>query len=299
MTSTELRGSIPPIVCPFRNGDVDVEAYASLIERQVESGSHGVLVNGTTGEPSMLTVGERKRLAEVAIDVVAGRRPVVVATGSQSHAETVELTEHADAAGADALLIVTPYYCRPPQAGLHRYFIDLAARTERPVLAYHIPGRAAVNLELDTLCRIVEDAPNFVGMKHASTDLGFVTDVLGRLGRDFRVFVGLEELSLPMMAIGAVGLMNAVGNIWPERVAALSEAVLDGRLEDARDLHFELADLNKAVFFSTNPIPMKYMMRRLGVLEVNEHRLPMQAADADLERRLDEVLERSGLLASA
>jgi 4-hydroxy-tetrahydrodipicolinate synthase len=291
-----LRGSIPPIVCPFRDGAIDEDAYAALVERQITGGSQGVLVNGTTGEPSTLTIEERKRLASIALSVAGGRIPVVVATGSQSHAETVELTMHADAAGADALLIVTPYYIKPPQEGLHRYFVDLAARTERPVLVYHIPGRAAVDLSIDTLCRIAGEAPNFVGMKHASTDLGLVTDAIAKLGEDFRIFVGLEELSLPMLAVGASGLMNAVANVWPEQVAALYVAVRDGRLDHAREVNTRLAELNRAVFFSTNPIPMKYMMRRLGMLEVNEHRLPMVAASPELEARLDDVLHRAGLL---
>jgi 4-hydroxy-tetrahydrodipicolinate synthase len=178
---------------------------------------------------------------------------------------------------------------------LAEYFIDVARRTRLPVLIYHIPGRAAVNLEVGTVARIVEGAPNVVGIKHAANDLGFATEVLARLGADFRLFVGLEELSFPMLAIGASGLMNAVANVAPRQVAELYDAVARGDVPAGRRIHQALFELNQAVFYDTNPIPMKYMMKRLGLLAANEHRLPMVPASPDLERRLDAVLERAGL----
>lgn len=291
-----LRGSIPPIVTPFRDGKVDYGAYAKLIDFQILNGTHGILVNGTTSEPSTLTIVERKQLLREAIRVANGRVPVVAATGSQSHAETVDLTEDAAKAGAQALLVVTPYYIRPPQRGLAAFFKDIGARTELPLMIYHIPGRTAVNVELDTLKQIAEDVPTLVGIKHAVNDLGMVSDMLQAFGPEFRIFVGLEEYSFPMMAVGACGLMNAVANVAPRLVADLSNATAAGDMASARELHFTLYELNKAVFFDTNPIPMKYMMRRLGILERNEHRLPMLAATEALERRLDGVLERAGLL---
>lgn len=290
-----LRGSFPPVVTPFRRGEVDYDKFAELIDYQIREGSHGVLVTGTSGEPSTLTIDERTQLVKVAVDTAAGRISVVAATGSQSHAETVALTARAEKAGVDALLVVTPYYIRPPQRGLVAYYADLGQRTDLPLMIYHIPGRAAIGMQLDTLERIVEKAPNLVGMKHAVNDLGFVSDMLNRFGFDFRVFVGLEELSFPMLAIGASGLMNAVGNIAPRKVAALYEKTVQGALQEARSLHYELFELNQAVFFDTNPIPVKYMMKRMGLLRDNEHRLPMMPATKDLEQRLDEVLRRAGL----
>ncbi|MFQ5699847.1 MAG: 4-hydroxy-tetrahydrodipicolinate synthase [Myxococcota bacterium] len=291
----ELCGSVPPLVTPFRKGEVDLEAYASQIEHQVRCGSHGLLVNGTSAEPSTLTIEERNRLVSTAVEVADGRLPVIAATGSQSFAETLELTRHAERAGADALLVVTPYYIRPPQRGLVQYYTELCRTTSLPVLIYHIPGRAAVGLELESLEQILEAAPNLVGMKHAVDDLGFVTRALERLGRGFRIFVGLEELSFPMLALGACGMMNAVANVDPARVAALYEAVAAGDLERARNLHYALAELNRSVFFDTNPIPVKYMMRRLGLLERNEHRLPMCPPTPELASRLDRVLAQAGL----
>ncbi len=291
-----LKGSIPPLVTPFRNGEVNYDAYAQLIEFQVKHGSHGVLVNGTTAEPSTLTLEERNRLVDVAVQVAAKRIPVVAATGSQSLRETRHLTEHAVKSGADALLIVTPYYIRPPQRGLIAYYLELAAISDLPWMVYHIPGRTAVNVTIDTLKELRSRSATFVGMKHAVNDLGLVSECMSELGKDFRVFVGLEELSFPMMAVGACGLMNAVGNLQPGILAQLCVAVWRNDLGAAQSLHQRLLEINQAVFFDTNPIPMKYMMKRLGILAANEHRLPMVPATAELERRLDGVLRRAHLL---
>ena len=293
---SRLKGSIPPLVTPLREGAVDLDAYARLVEFQIENGSHGILVNGTTAEPSTLTLEERNTLVDVAIKTAGGRVPIVAATGSQSLAETEVLTDHAVEAGVDALLIVTPYYVRPPQRGLVQYYLELASRHDTPWMIYHIPGRTAVSVTIDSLEQLRGASPHFVGMKHAVNDLGFVSECLNALGDDFRIFVGLEDLSFPMMSVGACGLMNAVGNLRPGVLAELCEAVWKNDLEVARGLHHRLFEINQAVFFDTNPIPMKYMMKRLGILSENEHRLPMMPATSDLEKRLDSVLERAGLL---
>lgn len=291
-----LKGSITPIVTPFQKDQVDYDTYAKLIDWQIVNGGHGVLVNGTTAEPSVLSVEERNRLVDVAIEAAQGRVPVLAATGSQSHAETVALTEHADKAGVDGMLVVTPYYIRPPQRGLVEYYVDIGRRTDKPLLIYHIPGRAAVNMELATVKAIRERVPNLVGMKHAVNDMGFVTHMLDAFGDDWRVFVGLEELSFPMLAVGACGLMNAVGNLAPRKVADLVEAVERNDYAAARKLHFALFELNQSVFYDTNPIPIKYMMKRMGLLRENDHRLPMMPATRELEARLDGVLDRAGLI---
>jgi 4-hydroxy-tetrahydrodipicolinate synthase len=290
-----LRGSIPPLITPFKRGEVDYEKYAELVSYQIEQGSHGILVNGTTAEPSTLTTAERNRLVTLAIETTAGRVPVVAATGSQSLAESRLLTEHALAEGADALLIVTPYYIRPPQRGLIAYYLELAANHDVPWMVYHIPGRAAVSVTLDTLKALKDKSPHFVGIKQAVNDLGFVSECLHELGADFKVFVGLEELSFPMMAVGACGLMNAVGNLRPGVLAEMCEAVFANDMAAARRLHDQLLEINKAVFFDTNPIPMKYMMKKLGLLVENEHRLPMVPATAELAAKLDGVLARAAL----
>jgi 4-hydroxy-tetrahydrodipicolinate synthase len=291
-----LKGSIPPVVTPIRNGEIDYAAYAGLVEFQVAEGSHGVLVNGTTAEPSTLTIEERNRLVDIAMETANGRVPVVAATGSQSLAETEVLTQHAVSAGVDALLIVTPYYIRPPQRGLIEYYLQVASQHETPWMIYHIPGRTAINVTLDSMKEIKSRSPHFVGMKHAVNDLGFVTECFAALGNDFKIFVGLEELSFPMMTIGACGLMNAVGNLRPGILAEMCDAVWNSDLATGRELHQRLLEINQAVFYDTNPIPMKYMMKKMGIMPTNEHRLPMVPATPELEKRLDAVLDRAGLL---
>jgi 4-hydroxy-tetrahydrodipicolinate synthase len=295
-TLERLKGSMPPLVTPFRDGEVDYDAYARLVEFQIRNGSHGIVVTGTTAEPSTLSLEERNRLVDVSVQVTGKRVPVIAATGSQSLRETRQLTEHAAQAGADALLIVTPYYIRPPQRGLVAYYLELAKLSSLPWMVYHIPGRAAVSVTIETLEELRSRSSNFVGMKHAVNDLGFVAECHAALGKDFRIFVGLEELSFPMMAIGACGLMNAVGNLRPQALVELCEAVWRNDLARGQALHQQLLEINQAVFYDTNPIPMKYMMKRLGLLATNEHRLPMVPASAELERRLDGVLRRAGLL---
>lgn len=291
-----LRGSIPPLVTPFRNGEVDYDAYARLVAMQIEKGSHGILVNGTTSEPATLTIEERNELVDIALSVAAKRVPVVAATGSQSLAETCRLTEHAAKAGADSLLIVTPYYTRPPQRGLVAYYQQVASISNLPWMVYHIPGRTAVSVTLDTLKELKSNSPAFVGMKHAVNDLSLVSECRAAFGAEFKIFAGLEELSFPMMAVGACGLMNAVGNLCPGVLRQMCEAVWTNDLATAQALHSRLFEINQAVFFDTNPIPIKYMMKRLGILPTNEHRLPMVPATPDLEKRLDAVLKRAGLL---
>ena len=296
MQLNKIRGSIPPIITPFVNGEVDYKTYASLIEHQIKNGSHGILVNGTTAEPSTLTLDERNKLINIAVEVANGKIPVIAGTGSQSIIETKILTNHAVKAGVDSLLIVTPYYIKPPQRGLIEYYLELTEKIEIPWMIYHIPGRTAVNVTLETMKILSDKSANFVGMKHAVNDLGFVTECLSAFGPDFKIFVGLEELSFPMLSIGACGLMNAVGNLRPNILSEMCEAVWNKNNERGLELHHQLLEINQAVFYDTNPIPIKYMMKKLGIMKNNEHRLPMMPATVELEKRLDIVLRNSGLL---
>ena len=292
---SKIKGSIPPIISPFVNDTLDYDAFAGLVEFQINKGSHGILVNGTTAEPSTLTVEERNKTVDTAIATNNGRLPVIAATGSQSLAESKILTRHAAEVGVDALLIVTPYYIRHPQRGLVEYFLNVMEGIKTPWMIYHIPGRASVSITLETVKELKERSPNFIGMKHAVNDLGFVSECIDAFP-DYLVFVGLEELSFPEMAIGAAGLMNAVGNLRPDLLAEMCQAVWDNDLAKGREIHQRLLELNQSVFFDTNPIPIKYMMKRLGVIPKNHHRLPMMPAEPALEKRLDGVLERAGLL---
>jgi 4-hydroxy-tetrahydrodipicolinate synthase len=300
LADSALRGSYPPLVTPVdRDGAVDGDAFAESVSRQVEGGSHGVVVTGTTGEPSLLSVEERIGLYRIATQTAAGRIPVVAATGAASLDDTLRLCAAAVDASADALLVVTPYFVRPPQRGLVEYYTTICARFDLPVLVYHIPGRAAVGVDAATLEQIAEAAPNFVGMKHAASDVAIIGEAHRRLGAGFRIFAGLEQYSLPMLAAGACGLMNAVGNLVPGMLAAMCDHVLRGDLHAAQAIDARLGELNDAIFWDTNPIPLKYMLRRLGLVDGNRHRLPMVPASPELERRLDAVLQRAGLLSES
>ncbi len=292
---SKLKGSIPPLITPFKDGHVDYQAYAGLVEFQIDKGSHGILVNGTTSEPSTLTLEERNKTVQTAVNTNKGRLPIVAATGSQSLAESRNLTRYAAEAGVDALLIVTPYYIVPPQRGLIEYYLDVMEGIDVPWMIYHIPGRASVSITLDSVKELKDRSPYFVGMKHAVNDLAFVSECINTFP-DYLVFVGLEELSFPEMAIGAVGLMNAVGNLRPDFLAEMCQAVWDNDLAKGREIHQRMLEINQSVFFDTNPIPIKYMMKRLGLIPENHHRLPMMPAEPALEKRLDGVLERAGLL---
>ena len=291
-----LRGSFPPLVTPFQNGKVDYAKFTELVERQVEAGSQGIVVAGTTGEPSSLSVEERTELLKVAVSVSAGRLQVVAATGSQSFAETTALTTQAEQAGADALLIVTPYYIKPSQRGLTEYFVSLSQQISLPWMIYHIPGRAAVSIKARTVIEIASRSPQLVGLKHADQNLELLTELLIALGPEFRIFCGVEALSLPMLILGASGLMNAVGNLAPAKVAALYDAVQRKDLQRALEIHTQIFELNQSIFIDTNPVPLKYMMSRLGILDAPELRLPLVSIDEPSTKILDKVLSRAGLL---
>jgi len=291
-----LRGSYTPVVTPFCEGKVDYQQFAALVERQVKGGSHGVVVAGSTGEATSLSVKEREQLFKTAVGTAKGRIPVVAAAGSASYEETAELCISAEKIGVDALLIVTPYYVRPPQGALVEYFVQIGKKTRLPLMIYHIPGRAAVSVTAQTVARIADRTPTLAGIKHAAQELDLVSELLLRLGPDFRVFCGLESLSLPMLVIGASGVMNAVGNLDPGRVAALCNAAASGQWDEARTLHYELFSIAQSIFLDTNPIPLKYMMARMGLLASSEVRLPLVALDSEREQVLDDVLRRGHLI---
>jgi 4-hydroxy-tetrahydrodipicolinate synthase len=296
MSETDsLRGAYCPLVVPFSDGKIDFDGYGKLIERQIVEGTHGLLVNATSGEPTMLTVEERGQLSEFAIKTSRGRLPVCAATASESFEASATLIDRFDKAGADSILVVTPFYSAPPQRGAVSYFTKLGARTKRPFLIYHIPGRTGFTLTIDTLAAIKDHVPHFAGIKNTDTDLGLVTGALARLGRDFRVFAGLELPTLPMLSIGACGMMITASNVAPRMVSQLYEAFAKKDADAAIALNLKLYPLFRGVALETSPIPVKYMLKRLGLLRTNEHRTPLVPASPEVEKQLDKVLADIGL----
>ena len=291
-----FRGSIPPLPTPFRRGRLDEEALRRLVERVVQGGSHGVSVGGTTGEPGTQTLEERKRAIEVVLDQVAGRVPVIPGTGALRLEETLELTRFAKEAGAQGAMGIVPYCVKPNQEGLYRYFAEVArAVPDFPLLIYNIPGRAGVEIAPKTVGRLRRDFPNIVGLKHSSKDLEYLSHLFLEAGRDFLVFCGLESLTLPMMSLGAVGTIAATANWLPKEVALLCEKALAGDYQGARELHFYLLEANEAIFWDTNPIPLKTVLSWMGLLE-KEWRPPLGPTTPEVEERLRRMAERYGLL---
>jgi 4-hydroxy-tetrahydrodipicolinate synthase len=290
-----MRGSIVPLVTPFTAaGSIDEPALEGLIEWQIDSGSHGISVTGTTGEPSALSLDERERVMEVAARAVAGRVPFVPGTGTNNLDETIRLTRAAEALGADATLVIVPYYNRPSQEGLYRYFRALAAEVRLPIVIYNIPGRTAVNMAPTTMARLRRDAPRIVGVKESNKDFEHVTRVLHECGRDFLVYSGIELLCYPMLAIGGAGHVSATANVFPREVADLFNHVAAGKWEEALDLHYHLLPMNDALFVETNPGPLKWVMGKLGMIDPYL-RPPLCEPSTDNQKRLQEVMDHYGL----
>ena len=290
-----LRGSIVPMITPFtEGGEIDDGVLRDLIDRAVEAGSHGISVTGTTGEPSSLTLEERENVMEVAAKAVDGRVPFVPGTGTNNLDETIRLTGAAEALGADAALVIVPYYSKPSQEGLYRYFVAVADATDLPIVIYNIPGRTAVNMEPATMARLRRDRPQVVGVKESNTDFEHVTKVLYECGREFLVFSGIELLCYPMLAIGGAGHVSATANVLPAEVARLYDLVAEGKWDDALDLHYHLLPLNEALFLETNPGPLKWVLGRLGIAPPHL-RPPLAEPGPETQRRLEEALSHYGL----
>lgn len=292
---SELRGSIAPIVTPFgEGGAIDEGAFTRLIEWQIESGSHGISVTGTTGEPSSLTPDERMHVIEVAAKTIDDRVPYMPGTGTNNLEETVRLTLHAEALGADAALVIVPYYNKPSQEGLYRYFRALSDAVEIPLVIYNIPGRTAVNMAPETMARLRRDARNIIGVKESNKDFEHVSRVLHQCGRDFNVYSGIELLCYPMLAIGGAGHVSATANVLPREVADIYNHVAAGRHDEALDLHYYLLEMNDVLFVETNPGPLKFVLGQMGHIEP-VLRLPLcEPSDAN-QHRIQEVMASYGL----
>ncbi len=290
-----MRGSLVPLVTPLEGGRIDDRRFADLIRWQIDSGSHGLVIAGTTGEPSALTAEEREGLIDLAVRTAQRRVPVIAATGTGNHDETLALTRFALRAGADAALIVVPYYIRPTQEGLYRHFRTIADTVDIPIILYNIPGRAAANLEPETIARLARDCRNIIGVKEANKDFEHTNRVLHLCGRSFLVFSGIEMLCFPMLAIGGAGHVSATGNVLPGEVARLYDLSAAGKWAEARELHYALLPMNEVLFIETNPVPVKTALGLMGKI-VPEVRLPLVPMSEAHTARLSEVMRQYGLL---
>jgi 4-hydroxy-tetrahydrodipicolinate synthase len=293
--STTFQGSIVALVTPFRNGKIDEPKVKELVELHIKHGTDAIIPCGTTGESPTLSHDEHRRMVEMTVAAAAGRIPIIAGTGSNSTAEAIDLTKHAERAGANGALVVNPYYNKPTQEGLYLHFRAVAEASSLPIILYNIQGRTAVNVETDTLARIVRDCPTIVGVKEASGSLDQMSQVILACGPDFSVLSGDDNITLPLLAIGGRGVISVIANIVPRETSDMVHAALDGDWKRARELHYKLFPLARAAFLETNPIPIKEAMAMAGMLEP-EFRLPMcRMGDANREK-LRGILRNYGLV---
>jgi 4-hydroxy-tetrahydrodipicolinate synthase len=273
----EMTGSIAPVVTPFTaDGEVDHAGLANLVHWQIAQGSNGISIGGSTGEPSAQTVEERAAAIRTVVDAVAGRVPVVPGTGSTKLDETIRLTGAAYDAGADAALVITPYYARPTQEALYVWYRTVAAEyPDLPIIAYNVPSRTAVEIAPATVARLHRDVPNFVGIKETTKDFEHFSRVLAAAGRDLLVWSGIELLCLPLLALGGTGFVSATANIAPRATALMYQLYVKGDHDSALDIHYGLHPLVDLLFVETNPAPVKWVLAQRGLIGSAHVRPPL------------------------
>ena len=288
-------GSIPALVTPFRDGAFDEGAFRKLVEWQIENGSSGLVPCGTTGESPTLSHDEHMKVTEVCIEVAAGRVPVIAGAGSNSTAEAVMLASHAEKAGADAVLVVTPYYNKPNQEGMFRHFEAVHEAISIPIVMYNIPGRSIVDLSLETMARLAE-MPRIVGLKDATGDIARVSDYRKAIGPEFCQLSGNDEAALAHFAHGGHGCISVSANVAPKLCADFQRALAAGDLARARALNDVLHPLHRAMFSDTSPGPCKYALSRVHDWISAEVRLPIVAPGESASAAVDAALNHAGLL---
>ena len=289
-----FKGAIVAIVTPFKKGKVDEEALRKLVDAQIAGGTKAISPCGTTGEASTLTHEEHDRVIDIVIDEVKKRVPVIAGTGSNSTAEAVRLTKHAWESGADAALIVCPYYNRPTQEGLYLHYKKIAEEVPIPIIVYNIQGRTGVNMLPETLARLAT-IPNIVGVKEASGSIKQMSDVIRICGPGLDVLSGDDSLTLPLLSMGGKGVISVISNIAPADMSEMVDAFLAGDLKKAQDLHFRMSPLIDALFIETNPVPVKAALAMMGKIKY-EVRLPLCRMLEKNETTLRKAMQEYGLL---
>ena len=297
MKSPVFTGSSVAIVTPFRGGEIHYEKFRQLLERQITSGTSAITVCGTTGESAALSEREHVALVDFCVQNTAGRVKVIAGSGSNNTETALRFCREAERAGADAVLAVTPYYNKTTQAGLIRYYYDLADSISIPVIAYNVPSRTGMTILPETYKTLAEH-PNINGVKEASGNISAITEVLAECCDSFHVWSGNDSDIVPLMALGAKGVISTAANIIPEAISAISELCLVGDFEIARSIQLAYSGLIRALFLEVNPIPVKTAMNLMG-LDVGELRSPLCPMRLNTEVKLREELENAGLLPRA
>lgn len=287
-------GSMTAVITPFRDGRIDAEAFERLLELQLEHGTSAIVPCGSTGESATLTHQEHAEVVRLAVNIVHGRVPIIAGTGSNSTSEAIALTHAARDAGATAALLISPYYNKPTQEGIYQHYRTVAERTRFPLIIYNIPGRTASKIDATTIARLAElDA--IIGLKDATGSLDEVQEVIRLCGDRIEVYSGDDSLTLPIMAVGGVGVISVVANVVPQHSADMVGACRKGDWESARRLHYRLLPLVRALFFETNPIPVKAALASMGLCR-DELRLPLLPMSDTPRAKLRGIMADYGLL---
>ncbi|NJB66730.1 4-hydroxy-tetrahydrodipicolinate synthase [Desulfobaculum xiamenense] len=291
----QFKGAFSALVTPFRNGEIDEEAFRAFIEWQIEQGIDGLVPCGTTGESATLTHAEHGRVIKICVDQVKGRVPVLAGSGSNNTLEAIELTRYAKEAGADGALLITPYYNKPTPAGLVAHFKAIATEVSIPIVVYNVPGRTALNVQPATLKAIKDAVPEVVGVKEATGNLKQVSEMIELCGEDFCMLSGDDFTVLPLLALGGCGVISVVSNVMPAAMSGMCKAFAEGDIATARKLHYHMAPLCRALFSETNPIPVKTAVSMMGMC-TEEFRLPLVPMQPDTRAALEKVMLESGVL---
>ncbi|MEO0088538.1 MAG: 4-hydroxy-tetrahydrodipicolinate synthase [candidate division WOR-3 bacterium] len=290
-----FRGSIVALITPFKNGKLDIEGLKKNLQFQLENGTDGFLPCGTTGETPSLEEDEWIEIVKTTIEFVNKRKPVIVGTGTNNTKKTIKYTVLAEKLGADACLVVAPYYNKPTQEGLYQHFKEVSQSVKIPIILYNIPSRTGVNILPKTLARLVSDCKNIIGIKEASGNLDQVSEIISILGNNFVVFSGDDSLTLPILSLGGKGVISVLANILPKETHLLVKNFLEGNIREAQKIHLRYFKLMKALFIETNPIPVKTAMNLMG-LPAGELRLPLTPMTKENLEYLKSIMQELNLI---
>ncbi|MTI17408.1 4-hydroxy-tetrahydrodipicolinate synthase [Rhodobacteraceae bacterium RKSG542] len=290
-----FKGSITALVTPFKDGQVDVKAFQEFVDWQIKQGTHGLVPVGTTGESPTLTHDEHKRVIELCIEVAAGRVPVMAGAGSNNTVEALDFVQHAQKAGADGLLIVTPYYNKPNQAGLKAHYSAIAQSTDLPLFIYNIPGRSVIDMTSQTMAELSEAHSNIVGVKDATANMSRVSEQRRLCGKDFIQLSGEDITALGFMAHGGHGCISVTANVAPALCSQFQEACIAGDYATALEIQDRLAPLHNALFIEPNPTGAKFALSLLGKMQ-NNVRMPLVSIAPETEEKIRAAMVHAGLI---
>lgn len=291
-----MKGSFVALITPFKNKDIDYNALEKLINFHIENQTDGIVLLGTTGEAATLASDEKESLLRFAIQRLKNKMPIIVGTGSNNLSITISNTLKAEKLGAEAALIVTPYYNKPTQEGLYLYYKEIISKTTIPIILYNVPGRTACNISADTTLRLAHEfSERIIGIKEASGDLVQASKIIKYAPKNFFLLSGEDALNLPLMAVGAKGTISVTANVVPKKMHDLIALALDGKFSEALKIHQELIELNNILFIETNPIPAKEALAMMKIIE-NEVRLPLCNLQAKNHELLKECLSNYKLI---